>query len=195
MGRNSETKKNGEDMAQEKNNTGAINITFPPLGTISPTEKDGLLIVAKDLLRGVEVLSDVKDIPPRACALIAAHALECGLKAFLCHKGKGEKLRDRKVRHNIIELWDMVCKEKTLDIPDTPPVWVKILSDGHGPNYYFRYQEGQKDQNDMKVIVHGGQTPELASMAIELRELIEKVKKSFKEKKSQKLSEQEQQTK
>lgn len=138
------------------------------------------MIVARDLLQGVEALSTLRSISPRACALIAAHALECALKAFLWHRGKKTEIRDRKVQHDIATLWDMAYKEKTLGIPETPPDWVEILGWGHRPNFYFRYQEGEKDKGGNKTIVHGGQTPALIPMAVELSKLVEMVQHTIK---------------
>ena len=114
--------------------------------------------VARDLLQGVEVLSALQNIHPRGCALIAAHALECALKAFLWHKGKKKEIRAPDVQHDLVTLWNMAYKEG-LSIPQVPPDWCTVLSSGHGPNFYFRYQEGQG-----KTVVHGGQTPALIPM-------------------------------
>lgn len=151
-------------------NSGKVNATLPALQMTLPTQLDAYLIVARDLLQGVEVLSNNKSIPSRSCALIAAHALECALKAFLWHKGKTEEIRKPKIQHNLVALWDMSYKEKTLKIPKKPPTWVEILSSGHGPNYYLRYQEGEQ-----KTVVNGGQTPDLILMAKSLKEIIEQV--------------------
>lgn len=145
-------------------------MSLPPLSMVSPSQLDGYIIVARDLLQGVEALSSVNNIHPRACALLAAHALECALKAFLWHKGKKEEIRKHDVQHNLIALWDMSYNENTLNIAKSPPDWVTMLSIGHGPNFYFRYQEGEG-----KTIVNGGQTPSLTPMAIALKELVEKI--------------------
>ena len=147
-----------------------INCELPPLAICQLTEGDGYMIVARDLLRGVEVLSSLTNIAPRSCALIAAHALECVLKAFLWHKGKGTEIRGPKVQHNLIALWKMAYEEEGISIPEVPPDWVTILSSGHGPNFYFRYQKGQE-----KTVVHGGQTPALIPMANALKNLIKMV--------------------
>ncbi len=69
----------------------------------------------------------------------------------------------------------MAYKENTLNIEQDPPDWVMILSSGHGPNFYFRYQEGEE-----KSVVHGGQTPALISMAVELKKLIKMVELAIK---------------
>ena len=134
-----------------------------------PTEGDGYMIVARDLLQGVEALSTLPNISSRSCALIAAHALECALKAFLWHKGKKKEIRAPDVQHDLVTLWNMAYKEG-LSIPQVPPDWCTVLSSGHGPNFYFRYQEGQG-----KTVVHGGQTPALIPMAVALKNLIEMV--------------------
>lgn len=156
-------------MVQEMN-SGYGHVVLPALRIGKPTQGDGYLIVARELLQGVEKLSAMSDISSRSCALIAAHALECSLKAFLWHKGKQKQIRGQKVQHNLVALWDMAYKENSLGIPQVPPSWCKILSSGHGPDFYFRYQEGEG-----KTVVHGGATPALIPMAAELKKLIENV--------------------
>lgn len=146
-----------------------VNVELPALSIGQPNEGDGYKIVARELLQGVEALSTLPNVSPRNCALIAAHALECALKAFLWHKGKTKEIRQNDVRHDLVALWIMAYKEG-LSVPEIPPDWCSILSSGHGPNFYFRYQEGQG-----KTVVHGGQTPALIPMAAELKKLIEMV--------------------
>jgi hypothetical protein len=155
-------------MVQEASNS--INAALPALCTGQPTQGDAYMIVARDLLRGIEALSTLPNVSPRGCALIAAHALECAIKAFLWHKGKKKEIRRRDVQHDLVALWNMTYKEGGLGIPEVPPDWVTILSSGHGPNFYFRYQEGEG-----KTVVQGGQTPALIPMAVELKKLIEMV--------------------
>lgn len=151
-------------------NSGSVNVTLPSFEMLQPDGGDGYLIVARELLQGVEALSKLADIPPRACALIAAHSLECTLKAYLWHKGKRDELKDWGIRHNILKLWGLAYSARLPGISETPPDWVRILSEGHGPNYYFRYQEGEN-----KTVVHGGQTPALEPMAFELSSLLKQV--------------------
>lgn len=149
-------------------NIGSSDITLPSLKILQPDDGDGYMVVARDLLQGVKALSTCESISPRACALIAAHTLECVLKAYLWHKQKISQLKDAK--HNILVLWNLAYVEKTLGISKNPPDWVRILSEGHGPNFYFRYQKGQNQK-----IAHCGQTPELVPMAAELSGLFKKV--------------------
>lgn len=159
-----------------------INAVESPDQMGKPTEGDGNMIVAQNLLQGVETLSILPpSIHPRSCALLAAQALECALNAFLLHKGKEKEIRGPDVRHDLLKLWEMAYKEKGLSIPEEPPIWVTILSQGHGPNYYFRYQKGVKVGNS-HVIVNGGHYPALGPMTIELKGLIEKVGLALREK-------------
>ena len=157
------------------------NATLPAFCMGQPTQRDGYIIVAHDLLHGVEALSTLQNISPRGCALIAAHALECALKSFLCHRRKKKENLEPKDRHDLVTLWNMAYKEVTLGITKAPPDWVKILASGHGPNFYFRYQEGGKDQEGKKTVVHSGQTPALIPMAAELGKLIEMVELAIKD--------------
>lgn len=159
-------------MVQEGSSSG--NFVLPALCAVQPTEGDGYMIVARDLLQGVEELSTLTQISPRSCALLAAHALECVLKASLWHKRK-KKIWTKKDQHNLVALWKMAYEEKTLNIEEDPPDWCKILSSGHGPNFYFRYQKGEG-----KTVVHGGQTPALIPIAVELKKLIKMVELAIK---------------
>jgi hypothetical protein len=144
--------------------------TVPALRGVQPTEGKGYMIVARDLLKAVKALSILPpNVPPRGCAMLAAHALECVLKAFLWHKGKEKEIRKHDVQHDLEALWNMAYKEG-LSIPKDPPTWVTILNSGHKPNFYFRYQKGQG-----KTVVHGGQTPALIPMRDALKNLIEMV--------------------
>lgn len=151
-------------------NSGSINASLPAFGMVPSSQLDAYMIVSRNLLQGVEALSGFNNIHHRSCVLIAAHSLECALKAFLWHKGKKEEIRKPKVQHNIVALWDLSYKEGDLCIPESPPDWVETLSLGHGPNFYFRYQEGEG-----KNIVNGGVTPALIPMAMALKELVEEI--------------------
>ena len=142
---------------------------MPALAAEQPTEGVGYKIVARDLLQGVEALATLPNISSRSCALVAAQALECTLKAFLWQKNKGQEIRKPGTRHNLNELWKIAFQEG-LNIPEKPPDWCDALSSGHGPNYYLRYQKGKG-----KTVFNGGCTPELIPMAVELRKLVEMV--------------------
>jgi hypothetical protein len=151
---------------------------LPALLTVQPTKGDAYLVVARELLPAVEALSVLPSIPPRAAATIAAHTLECVLKAYLWHKNNG---RTDIQKHDILKLW-VTAHREGLSIEEAPPTWVQILGTGHGPNFYFRYQEGEEivtgDGRKSHVIVNGGSTPALIPMAVELKKLIQTVESS-----------------
>ena len=155
----------------------SANFKLPAKRMSQPTQGDGYMAVARELLPAVRALSTLPNVPPRAAALIAAHALECTFKAFLWHKGKDSEILAGKVKHDLLKLWGMAFKEG-LDISQTPPDWCKILSSGHGPHFYFRYQEGVRNEKQ-KTIVHVGSTPALEPMAVALRKLIETVERAI----------------
>ena len=154
-------------------NSGELNVRLPALRVVHPSEVDGYLIVARDLLQGVQVLATLPSVSPRAAALIAGHTLECVLKAFILHKGV-DASRDRNTWHNLLALWSMACK-KGLDISQAAPDWVTILSSGHDRPFYFRYQEGEGG-----TVANGGQTPALLPMAAALKTLLETVELAVK---------------
>lgn len=151
--------------------TGAA--TLPVLRVVPPTKVDGYLIVARDLLQGVEALAVLPGVSPRAAALLAGHTLECALAAFLFHKGVDVSSKPN-IWHDLLALWDMARKE-SLPLPLQAPDWVAILSSGHGRPFYFRYQKGEGG-----TIVNGGQTPALVPMVVALRQLVKTVELAVK---------------
>ena len=56
-------------------------MNLPPLSQPQPGEVDCYMIVTNQLLPAIEALSVAEKLPARACAMLAAHALECALKA------------------------------------------------------------------------------------------------------------------
>lgn len=152
-----------------------INGMLPPISINQPTQIDAYLVVARDLLQGVEALSIMTKLPPRSCSLIAAHALECILKAFLWHKGKRKKIRQSKIQHNLVALWGHGIQGRRSWYSTSTARLGYHISIGHGPNFYFRYQEGEE-----KTIVNGGQTPELIPMKIAMKDLFEIVELAIK---------------
>ena len=162
--------------------TGNAQLSFFESQISAPPPKDAYLIVVHDLLPAVEALkSHSTDIPSRGCELIAAHVLECTLKALLLHKTKKEEqektgLKKALNHHDLKKLWGQAYKNKCLDIPKEPPEWLRILSAGHGPTLALRYQEAIGSTIERRNIVNARETTELISMVEELKDLIEKVK-------------------
>lgn len=134
------------------------------------------MIVARECMQSIDVLRAHENSSTRGCCILAGHVLECALKAYLCSRDKNKYCRDPDVRHNLIELWSLAYEERTLNIPEPPPGWVAILSVGHGPNFYFRYMEGEnKKEGENKNLVDGGQTPALAALVDGLKIIVKKI--------------------
>jgi hypothetical protein len=145
--------------------TGNMSATLGPL-TIAPAAPPHTYFgVAQSILPGIRALAVTN--PPHAIplALLAAHALECILKAYLSRKGSDATLRASNVRHNLMKLWEM-AETDGLGVPSEAPRWVKMLSGLHDKPYYLRYSEG----------VHGVVTPGAEPMTTELGQLLELVR-------------------
>lgn len=115
--------------------------------------------IARNMMLGVSVLA--KEAPGSlALPLVAAHVLECLLKAYLARSGSDAAVKKRQVRHNLNALWNM-ARADGLPIPEVPH-WVNTLSGVHDSPYFLRYSTG----------VHGLVTPGAEPMTSELRSLV-----------------------
>lgn len=124
--------------------------------------------IAQNLFVGVQVMTSATSIPSHALSLVAAHTLECLLKAFLSKNGPDKELRGPKIRHNLLALWEKAVGE---GLPSNmpPPEWVERLSQLHDRPYQLRYSEG----------VHGLVLPDPKEMADGIEELLELVQKNL----------------
>jgi hypothetical protein len=133
---------------------------------VPPAPPYTFLGVAHSMIKGVRTLADASPTSALALALVAAHVLECVLKAYLSRGGDDSAVRrDPNVRHNLAELW-VRAHEQGLSGPTEMPAWVTTLSQVHGsPHYYLRYSTG----------VHGIMLPSAEPMATELQALLSHV--------------------
>lgn len=120
--------------------------------------------VARAIIPGMRRLVEPEPESPISIAMLASHALECLLKAFLSRGGSDERLRKREIRHNLVELWKLAVTEG-LPISKEPPYWVAKLGALHGEPYYLRYAKG----------INGIVLPPLGSIASGLEDLAKKV--------------------
>jgi hypothetical protein len=122
--------------------------------------------VAQSMLRGVQVLATASPPPALALALVAAHALECLLKASILRAGPDaaieKELEHGKDRHNLTALWGKAFAQG----PKSPPGWVEHLSRLHAHPYPLRYSKG----------LHGISSPAAEPMTSELAALLETVR-------------------
>lgn len=134
------------------------------ISSTEPQPPATYLGVARSMYHGVDIMAQHKNADlASALALVAAHTLECTLKAFLSRDGNDLQLTTRNLRHHIEELWNL-AKSEGLPIDDIPQ-WASNLSDIHKSPYHLRYSP--KNQG----IVLPGPEP----MATELKALIELV--------------------
>jgi hypothetical protein len=118
---------------------------------------------------GVKVLAAASPPPALALALVAAHVLECLLKAYLSRGGSDTGLKDENVRHDLNALWAKAFAQG-LRVPESPPNWADCLSGLHKSPYYLRYSIG----------VHGIVSPGAEPMTSELAALLEVVREQLK---------------
>jgi len=136
------------------------------VSTAKPAPPETYLGVAESMCLGV-VLMAKHGNAGLALPLVAAHTLECALKAYLSRDGKDARLRTRSLRHNLEELWNL-AKAENLPIGDVPD-WVTNLSRIHNEPYYLRYSTG----------IHGILTPAPEPMTTDLSALIGKVRQGI----------------
>ena len=146
------------------NVVGTGDLSAQPASIKPPSSPDTYLGVAYLMMEGVKVLANARPIPAVAHALLAAHTLECALKAYLSRDGSDSAVRAPKLRHNLNKLWEMASKDG-LTISRSPPDWAKGLSHVHDSPYYLRYS----------TKVHVISTPPVEPMTSELRSLLESV--------------------
>jgi hypothetical protein len=147
----------------------------PIIGTASITEEGDRIApagpphtyfgVAHSMMPGVKILATASPSCPLALYLVAAHVLECLLKAFLSRGGSDAALRDSTLHHDLSALWAMACAQG-LRIPQSPPGWVDSLSDLHNRPYHLRYPTG----------VHGIVSPSPEPMTSDLAAFLEIVR-------------------
>lgn len=145
--------------------TGKASINLEPV-TIAPAAPPHTYFgVAQGLMPGVKVLAAASPTPALALALVAAHVLECLLKAYISRDGSDTALKEAKVRHNLNALWALAFAQG-LRAQEPPPSWVDCLSGLHNTPYYLRYSTG----------VHGVVLPGVEPMTSELEALLEIVR-------------------
>jgi hypothetical protein len=145
--------------------TGTASITFQSM-TIAPAAPPHTYFgVAQSMMPGVKVLAVASPPPALALALVAAHVLECLLKAYLSRDGSDAAVTKRGVRHDLNVLWAKAFAQG-LRVPESPPSWVDRLNGLHKWPYYLRYSTG----------VHGIISPGAEPMTSELAALLEIVR-------------------
>ncbi len=144
----------------------SVNVTLDGVVAMKPGPPWSYLGVAESMCRGVVVMAEHGN-SGLALPLVAAHTLECALKAFLSRNGDEGQLKNIAVRHNLEELWRLARKEH-LPI-DEIPAWAINLSNIHNAPFHLRYAS----------MIHAIATPAPEPMATELVALIGVVRQSI----------------
>ncbi len=132
--------------------------------------------VAEAMLPGLRVLASPPTASPMALCLVAAHILECLLKASLTRRQSNEQAKaaaEKEVmeagnRHNLDWLWREAV-QRGLAISLAPPAWVQRLAEVHGKPFYLRYS------TDIHAVVLPAAEPmatELATLASLVRDQV-----------------------
>lgn len=142
---------------------GKVNCVLPAIRTVPPSSSQSFLIVAKELLSGLEILEANLNQTTLACAFLSAQSLECALKSFLSHSGMSDH-ELIKIGHDLEELWNNSVS-RGLNLRSDPPEWCIILNSGHDAPYRFRYP----------MRLNGFMFPALTTVVSELRSLVSTV--------------------
>ena len=149
---------------KDQPNSAIASLTLPSLRILPPEPPHTYVGIAHAMLEGVKALAEAENPPALALALLAAHTLECTLKAYLSRSGDDNRLKVRAVRHNLNALWSLAYAEG-LSVPSNPPQWADTLSHLHNSPYYLRYSIG----------VHGIGSPAVEPMTTELQGILSQV--------------------
>ena len=141
-------------------------VQLEDISIAKPAPPETYLGVAESMIAGVNVLATHR-IAGLALPLVAAHTLECALKAYLSRDGQDSRLRQAALRHHIEELWKL-ARTEGLPIGDVPD-WAANLSRIHNKPYYLRYSTG----------IHGIVTPAPEPMELNLRQLLARFVRAF----------------
>lgn len=145
--------------------TGTISVSLEGIGIKPAGPPDTYLGVVNGMLPGVAILAAAQPAVPMAFAFLAAHVLECALKAYLSRDGSDERLTKAPLRHDLGALWRLAASEG-LPVVAEPPDWVTRLGELHGAPYYLRYS----------TRVHGIVLPPSGTVATELTALVDAVR-------------------
>ncbi len=120
--------------------TSGGNATLRPLATLQPTEADGFLIAAKNMLAGARQLKRVRNPSLFSITHLCGHSSECALKAVLAHNGMRAEDLKKRFGHDIEKLWQ--CAKGLVLLPDPQPAWVAHLNRVHNRPFLLRYPLG-----------------------------------------------------
>jgi len=150
--------------------SGSSALPSPTFGGDKPP--DTYLGVAQHMLEGVRVLAAAAVVPVPALNLLAGHAAECLLKAYLTRDGSQKTVAAVTVpaiRHDLEALWHEAVRHG-LALAPSPPPWVVDLNTLHNRPFPIRYLEGPAGR------IQGMVGPNIDAMTTGLTALLDMVR-------------------
>lgn len=140
----------------------AADVTFRP-----PSDGESFVLTARQLWQGAHVLAESKVETALPGALLAAQALEGGLKALLWTTGRpASELRGKPFGHDLNALWQAAANGA---MSNSPPDWCACLNALHAAPFHGRYPSGLNGfvaPNAKQVVIDIDQVLSLAEGAV-----------------------------
>ncbi|MFX1767711.1 MULTISPECIES: hypothetical protein [Paraburkholderia] len=120
--------------------TGSVAVTAADVTCRPPSDGESFVSTARQLWYGARALAESKVETALPGALLAAQALEGGLKALLWTTGRrASDLRGRPFGHDLDALWQAAA---TGAMSNSPPAWCSCLNALHAAPFHGRYPSG-----------------------------------------------------
>lgn len=104
-----------------------------------PTEAQGYLVAAREMIKGASPLEQINPMPAFALTLLCGHSCEAALKAMLAQTGvSADDLSKKPYGHNIVNLWAS-AQIAGFQLPDPQPDWVAQLAQVYDKPFHLRY--------------------------------------------------------
>ncbi|NMM01608.1 hypothetical protein HHL24_27175 [Paraburkholderia sp. RP-4-7] len=121
--------------------TGSIAVTVADFTFRPPSDGESFVLTARQLWYGAHVLAERRVETALPGALLAAQALEGGLKALLWTTGwAASELSKKPFGHDLNALWEAAANVGVMS--NSPPDWCECLNALHAPPFRGRYPSG-----------------------------------------------------
>jgi len=121
--------------------TGSVAITLAAVTSVPPSDGQSLVLTARQLWHGAQVLAESKIATPLPGSLLVAQALEGALKALLWTTGRVASELKSPLGHDLEALWSAAA-QSGFAISKLPPAWCVCLNSLHAPPFHGRYPRG-----------------------------------------------------
>jgi len=121
--------------------TGSVAITLAAVTSVPPSDGQSLVLTARQLWHGAQVLAESKIATPLPGSLLVAQALEGALKALLWTTGRVASELKSPLGHDLEALWSAAA-QSGFAISQLPPAWCVCLNSLHASPFPGRYPSG-----------------------------------------------------